>query len=480
MAVVNIKDALIDLGSGGRTLGAALTDRVNVKNYGAVGNGTNDTAAVAAALAAVVAAGGGTLYFPGPGTYSVDAGTLSLGTNNNITIQGDGFNTVIQRRAAGTLGANPLIDVSGTSTGSRNLRCVIRDLVISGNDMAGLGLRAVYAGWLHIHNVRFFAIPDTTIDLVECWDSRFENIIATNVGTASSIVLSIRNSSSATPATFGYSTDNSNNLWFSNLHFETFKGRGIVLATGPVAGANANNITFQNVKMESQVASGGYIELSNNCVHIRFLNTLLVASGKDTGVASASGTTGLRLIEVLGEAASFDNTFINVFNCDAFAYWFYCWAQHRSSIRNVYYNSAVSPTAGAAVVFPSGALQEMEVANVAGTSGSTLTRVGGRTAVQTMSDADATLLGGTFTRVHRMTPTVARTVTLDDNIWSGYSASADPGTWKRIINNTGSAGTIVVKNLTSGGTTLKTIAANNYSDFVFDGTNWVLAGAGTL
>jgi hypothetical protein len=73
----------------GRTLRDRFADVVNVRDFGALGDGTtNDTAAVQAAVDAAVAAGGGTVFFP-PGTYmvtsvNVQEGIRLLGTAGSI------------------------------------------------------------------------------------------------------------------------------------------------------------------------------------------------------------------------------------------------------------------------------------------------------------------------------------------------------------------------------------------------------------
>lgn len=61
---------------------------VDVKGYGATGDGvTNDAAAIQAAVDVVHAAGGGTVYYP-PGNYIL--GTTTINTYNNITHKGIG------------------------------------------------------------------------------------------------------------------------------------------------------------------------------------------------------------------------------------------------------------------------------------------------------------------------------------------------------------------------------------------------------
>jgi parallel beta-helix repeat protein len=70
-----------------RTLGERFADVVNVKDYGAVGNGvTDDYAAIQAAINAVYAAGGGTIYFPA-GTYALASPVL---LKSYVRLQGAG------------------------------------------------------------------------------------------------------------------------------------------------------------------------------------------------------------------------------------------------------------------------------------------------------------------------------------------------------------------------------------------------------
>lgn len=73
-----------------RTLGERFADVVNVKDFGAIGNGVHDdTAAIQAALSNVYKKGGGVVYFP-PGTYGktdvlhIGSGTTFLGYGATI------------------------------------------------------------------------------------------------------------------------------------------------------------------------------------------------------------------------------------------------------------------------------------------------------------------------------------------------------------------------------------------------------------
>lgn len=72
----------------------------NVKDYGAIGNGTtDDTAAITAAITAVDSGRGGVVYFPA-GVYRV-TNTITV-NKNNVTLRGDGLSSQIDLRISGT------------------------------------------------------------------------------------------------------------------------------------------------------------------------------------------------------------------------------------------------------------------------------------------------------------------------------------------------------------------------------------------
>jgi len=69
----------------------------NVKNYGAIGDGTtDDTTAIQACITAVNTAGGGTVFFPA-GSYNV---TSSITLYSNITLKGEPRNSIIDLSSA--------------------------------------------------------------------------------------------------------------------------------------------------------------------------------------------------------------------------------------------------------------------------------------------------------------------------------------------------------------------------------------------
>jgi hypothetical protein len=147
--IVSSKLAFTQSGTGAvqRTVESKLQDVVSVKDFGALGNGTNDdTAAVQAAVNAIVTRGGGTVYFPF-GTYLLN-GTTGLdgikhgihvpysspgiqGASISVDLVGEGRDTVLKAGSASMY----IIRYSSS------LGCV-RDLQIlgDGTTLAGLAL----------------------------------------------------------------------------------------------------------------------------------------------------------------------------------------------------------------------------------------------------------------------------------------------------------------------------------------------------
>jgi len=82
-----------------RKLADRFADEVNVKDFGATGDGvTDDLAAINAAFSAVASLGGGEVFFP-PGTYKIN-GQLTPGTN--VSIRGSGIDTTLIDGSAAT------------------------------------------------------------------------------------------------------------------------------------------------------------------------------------------------------------------------------------------------------------------------------------------------------------------------------------------------------------------------------------------
>jgi hypothetical protein len=116
----------------------AVSDSVNVRWFGARGDGvTEDSAAIQAALDAVVAAGGGRVVVP-TGVYAL---TNKLILDNNLTLEGVGASTVIRCWTAkpyGAIGTRDFFEHGGVTT---NLH--VRNLTV---DLGGVGRYGVIYG----------------------------------------------------------------------------------------------------------------------------------------------------------------------------------------------------------------------------------------------------------------------------------------------------------------------------------------------
>lgn len=152
---------------------------INVKDYGAVGDGiTNDTTSIQNAIAAIPATGG-TVFFP-KGTYVVDE-ALTL-TVDNTTILGEGWNSII--KFAGGLTVNTdMISSNGINGIS------ILNIALDGN-IANNPQATVYTTCVHILNGtghRIFNVSATGgniegIYLYNTTDSFIDNLLANGNG----------------------------------------------------------------------------------------------------------------------------------------------------------------------------------------------------------------------------------------------------------------------------------------------------------
>ena len=114
-------------------LKTALGSLHNVKDFGAVGDGSeNDTTAIQNALNHIKSIGGGTLYFPA-GTYM--SNRLYYNEADNLTILGEDRGSTILKligQTAGGSGWGGVLNISGTSaTLSKNIK--ISDITFDGN-----------------------------------------------------------------------------------------------------------------------------------------------------------------------------------------------------------------------------------------------------------------------------------------------------------------------------------------------------------
>jgi len=263
----NLKSLL--LSNDGTNLVWKQTIEINVRNYGAVGDGvTDDTDAIQAAINDT--SDGGAVVFP-RGVFMVR--TLKI-INKGTSLIGNGrWATRILRINESS---DPVIDMSGTGTGLGHTRYdSIQEMTISGNGLPGTLLRAYYADNCIIRAVSFIHCPGKAADFVEVWDSRFEDCSWENCGTIDNPAMLFRNSTA--PGTFGYSTDNTNQIHFLGCRWENFIN-GAIRLEGAASGSTSllNGFFLVACKMETSIAAGPALQIMQGTTII-FVNQLYIA-----------------------------------------------------------------------------------------------------------------------------------------------------------------------------------------------------------
>ena len=229
---------------------AALAGQFNVKDYGAVADGsTNDSVAIQLAIDAAAAATRGVVMFP-PGIYVVNSG-LTVSPGSMIILQGSGKGGVsgVGTRLRRTSGTTPVLSVTGTgqATNQRPV-CEIRDLEISGNDTAGDLLAVSRANHFGIRDVRVASnAGGTGVHLTEVWDSTIDGLWVENCGSGTSKPALLMDSVVGAGADANCAT-----IQISNITFQSNYGTDWRLTGSSADGSPSNDIQAVNVKMEGK------------------------------------------------------------------------------------------------------------------------------------------------------------------------------------------------------------------------------------
>lgn len=215
-------------GDTSRPLSNAISDVYNVKNYGAVGNGTaSDYTSIQNAISNAASAGVYGVYIP-PGTYSIGA---PLTITSNIHIFGEGT-----LYANSTFAGNTMLNVTGNNV-------LISGIILDGTGMdaptgtytsgsypgcaiTSLGNSTVHHSNLTISHCRFNNLQAAALHTEYTDDLIVDSCKATNVQNYSS---------SATVGVFAaYSCEN---VKYINSTIDTYNWKGFY-------GANANNVLY--------------------------------------------------------------------------------------------------------------------------------------------------------------------------------------------------------------------------------------------
>ncbi len=221
---------------------------------------------------AIQHAAGGALVIP-PGIFSVQGNYLTIPPNTSLL--GFGRSSVLRRIGDGTL-----LNVSGKSSRERNGGCLLRDIVLDGNDRRGELIRCHYAHDLIFENVWSRRNFGVALDAVELWDSRFTNCTwdwCSGADGASPSVL-LRNQEGATDG-----GDNTNALYFTNCRWESFRDGALWLSeSGP---RSISQIHLSNCKMETSYVRGSFLRISRAARNVIVQNLYLCGNSFDRNVS---------------------------------------------------------------------------------------------------------------------------------------------------------------------------------------------------
>lgn len=231
---------------------SAKAGTINVKDYGAMGDGvTDDTAAIQAALNAAQS-NGYTVVIPA-GIYLIKG---ALTVNSSITIRGAYSAQADNSTQLGTIfyatsnSSAPVITVQSADGGNTPLNGVyISDIAIVGPGTSA-NRQAIYMKYVisefHLRNINITHFLKEGIYLDRCYDGTLENVRVLNTGTDGTYA-AVHIDCSV------YPSDISNNMRFIGCHVENCKYQ--LFAT------NCAYLYFIGCKFE--VCSGGTVNPSN-------------------------------------------------------------------------------------------------------------------------------------------------------------------------------------------------------------------------
>ncbi|MGC1176812.1 MAG: glycosyl hydrolase family 28-related protein, partial [Candidatus Saccharimonadales bacterium] len=158
---------------------------INVKDYGALGDGsTDDSTAIQAAFNAVsvlnpdgLSASGAEVWFPA-GTYNIGSTITVPSTSPRVHIHGAGKGATILMRTANVI----TFDISGTGDSDTQMfkNATLSDLTFS-SSTRGVGtwtqpfLRLYYAQFVHLDRINFYRAGGSAIKAVRYYDGQLSN-----------------------------------------------------------------------------------------------------------------------------------------------------------------------------------------------------------------------------------------------------------------------------------------------------------------
>jgi hypothetical protein len=233
---------------------------LNVKDYGALGNGsTDDTAACQAAIDAAAAAGGGAVFFP-TGNYIINGG-LTVPANKAIRLfgagmaPGNGLNapTRLKRNSDST---SPIIKAHGTSSVRAWVEVV--DMDIEGKPgINANGLDLQRAQHVYLHRVRVASCNGHGILMKQvfnsCADTLYVHACGNGTGTPAMLLDSI---------TGGGGQGGNDTSLYTSLQFEGNGGTDLKIDGSQADTSPSTSLEFTGVKFEANPGNTPYIDLA--------------------------------------------------------------------------------------------------------------------------------------------------------------------------------------------------------------------------
>lgn len=255
-----------------------IENEINVKQLGAVGNGTTDDTTVLKALFDAIAnLSIKSVYFP-QGRYLVTDTILTSGIDG-LSIRGENddifTSSIILRGADKTI-----FDFSGDMQ-LTGLESMPADLLMTNITIRDNADDYTDYPFINLHYTQHFTIQNCTIscknkaiDLKHCYDSRFINTDFTAGGNNSASMITIHGGKHAAPDAIGW--DSANCITFLACRFERYFGTAVETTDeaqpdsyntdyDPCVAQRANNIYFSACRFESPTLIAGN--------HLKFVKT---------------------------------------------------------------------------------------------------------------------------------------------------------------------------------------------------------------
>jgi hypothetical protein len=283
---------------------------INVKTYGAMGNGSNDdTSSIQSAITAALATTNGTaaVYFPA-GTYKITStlncsSATASSSGNSVLLVGDGklASRIFKNSSFGY--AVSFLGYSGPTYPA--VYGGMKDISVQGNATTGGGVSLNSCQQMIFDNVSIDGNNDTALDINTSQDSYFHDVTFNTNGSSTKYVVNI----------YGSSNGTSNMLWWQQCRVETFVKGALSITRGSGASGGGNNgFFFSQCKFENYpTVNGDFIYVDSYTQQLYMDQIFFSAGNYNSGYSTPANfiTFGSASASPGFNQASFTNIFAN-------------------------------------------------------------------------------------------------------------------------------------------------------------------------